>query len=83
MKSVCVLHVLTVDAYKKIAEIVDPQANVQIVVGNSVAAGIKLINQQQLIFPASRIVFFISVSYSRKYSLICLMLNSPSIVFFP
>jgi hypothetical protein len=44
MKSVCILHVLTVDAYQNIAEIVDRQANVQIVVGKSVAAGIVLIN---------------------------------------
>jgi hypothetical protein len=47
--SVCVLDVLTADAYRKIAEIVDHQAGVQIVVGKSVAAGIILINQQQLI----------------------------------
>jgi len=45
MKSVWVLHVLTADAYKKIAEIVDRQANVQIVVGKSVAAGKVLIKQ--------------------------------------
>ena len=42
--SVCVLHVLTVDAYQKIAKIADRQASVQIVVGKSVAAGIVLIN---------------------------------------
>ena len=41
---VCVLDVLTVDAYQNIAEIADRQANVQIVVGNSIAAGIVLIN---------------------------------------
>jgi hypothetical protein len=41
---VCVLDVLTVDAYQNIAEIVDRQANVQIVVGKSVAAGIVSIN---------------------------------------
>jgi hypothetical protein len=44
MKSVCVLHVLTVDAYQKIAKIADHQTIVQIVVGKSVAAGIILIN---------------------------------------
>ena len=49
MKSVCVLDVLTVDAYQKIAKIADRQVSVQIVVGNSVAAGILLTNQQQLI----------------------------------
>jgi hypothetical protein len=49
MKSVCVLHVLTVDAYQKIAKIADRQASVQIVVRTSVAAGIILVNQQQLI----------------------------------
>ncbi len=49
MKSVCVLHVLTVDAYQKIAKIADRQVIVQIVVGKSVVAGIILIKQQQLI----------------------------------
>jgi hypothetical protein len=49
MKSVCVLHVLTVDAYQKIAKIADHQANVQIVVGKSVVVGIISINQLQLI----------------------------------
>ena len=43
--SVCVLDVLTVDAYQKIAKIADRQVSVQIVVGKSVAAGIILINQ--------------------------------------
>ena len=47
--SVCVLDVLTVDAYQKIAEIVDRQVNVQIVIGKSVAAGIISIKQRQLI----------------------------------
>jgi hypothetical protein len=42
--SVCVLDVLTVDAYQKIAKIADHQASVQIVVGMS-AAGLILINQ--------------------------------------
>jgi hypothetical protein len=42
--SICVLDVLTVDACQKIAEMVDRQANVQIVVGKSVAAGIVSIN---------------------------------------
>jgi hypothetical protein len=41
--------VLTVDAYQKIAKIADHQTSVQIVVGKSAAAGIILINQQQLI----------------------------------
>ncbi len=43
--SVCVLHVLTADAYRKIAKIADHQASVQIVVGKIVAAGIVSINQ--------------------------------------
>ena len=42
--SVCVLHVLTADAYRKIAKIADHQASVQIVVV-VVAAGIVSINQ--------------------------------------
>ena len=42
---VCVLDVLTADAYLKIAKIADRQASVQIVVGMSVAAGIVSINQ--------------------------------------
>jgi hypothetical protein len=45
MKSVCVLHVLTLDAYQKTAKIADHQANVQIVVGKSVVAGTIMINQ--------------------------------------
>ena len=47
--SICVLDVLTVDPYQKIAKIADHQTSVQIVVGKSVVAGIILINQQQLI----------------------------------
>jgi hypothetical protein len=47
--SVCVLDVLTVDAYQKIAKIADHRTSVQTVVGKSVAAGIILVNQQQLI----------------------------------
>jgi hypothetical protein len=43
--SVCVLDVLTVNAYQKIAKRADHQRSVQIVVGKSVAAGIILINQ--------------------------------------
>ncbi|MFZ0895839.1 MAG: hypothetical protein WAZ77_15200, partial [Candidatus Nitrosopolaris sp.] len=39
---ICVLHVLTVNAYQKIAKIAHRQVSVQIVVGNSVAAGILL-----------------------------------------
>jgi hypothetical protein len=50
MNSICLLDVLTVDAYQKIAKIADRQASVQIVVGKSVVAGIVLINQEQLIF---------------------------------
>ena len=46
MKSVCVLHVLTVAAYQKIAKIADHQVSVQIVVGKIVVARILLINQQ-------------------------------------
>ena len=45
MKCICVLDVLTVDAYQKNAIIADHQVSVQIVVGKSVAAGIVLINQ--------------------------------------
>jgi hypothetical protein len=45
MNSVCLLDVLTVDAYQKNANIADHQVSVQIVVGKSVAAGIVLINQ--------------------------------------
>jgi len=41
--SVCVLDVLTVDAYQKIAEIADHQGSLQIVIGKSVATGIVLI----------------------------------------
>jgi len=44
--SVCVLDVLTVYAYQKIAKIADHQARVLIIVGKSVAAGIILINRQ-------------------------------------
>ena len=51
--TVCVLDVLTVDAYQKIAKIADHQTSVQIVVGKSVAAGIILINYLQLIFTNS------------------------------
>ncbi|MGB6673017.1 MAG: hypothetical protein WBE34_11330 [Candidatus Nitrosopolaris sp.] len=40
---------LTAVAYLKIAKIADHQTNVQIVVGKSVAAGIILVNQLQLI----------------------------------
>ena len=47
--SVCVLHVLTADAYRKIAKIADHQASVQIVLGKSVAAGTISIKQHQLI----------------------------------
>ena len=47
---VCVLDVLTVDVYRKIAKIADHQASVQIAVGKSVVAGIILISQEQLIF---------------------------------
>jgi hypothetical protein len=43
---ICVLDVLTVDAYQKIAKIADHQVNVQSVVGKSVVAGIIMINQQ-------------------------------------
>jgi hypothetical protein len=43
--SVCILDVLTVNAYQKIAKRADHQRSVQIVVGKSVAAGIILINQ--------------------------------------
>jgi hypothetical protein len=41
--------VLTVGAHQKNARIADHQVSVQIVVGNSVVAGIVLINQQELI----------------------------------
>jgi len=55
-----------VDAYQTNARIADHQISVQIVVGKSVAAGVVLINQWQLIFThrtySSRSVFFISVS---------------------
>jgi hypothetical protein len=44
--SVCVLDVLTVDAYQKNAKIADRQVSVQSVVGKSVVAGIVLINRQ-------------------------------------
>jgi hypothetical protein len=46
---VCELDALTVDAYQKITKIADRQASVQIVVGKSVAPGIILVNQLQLI----------------------------------
>jgi hypothetical protein len=46
--SVCILDVRTVDAYRKNAKRADHEMSVQIVVGKSVAAGIILINQQQL-----------------------------------
>jgi len=46
--SVCVLHVLTVNAYQKNTRIPDRQVSVQNVVGKSVAAGMVLINQLQL-----------------------------------
>ena len=77
---ICVLDVLTVNAYQKIAKIAHRQVSVQIVVGNNVAAGILLTDQQQLI-STHRTHFsfsdsFISVSFSAKYSLISLMLNS-------
>src|SRR5437899_624748 len=80
--SVCVLDVLTADAYQKIAKIADHQVSVQIVVGKSVAAGILLTNQQQLISTHRThcslfmYCFFISVSYSGKYCFICSMLKS-------
>ena len=43
--SVCILDVLTVDAYQMTAKIADHQVSVQIVVGKSVVAGIISINQ--------------------------------------
>ena len=47
--SICVLDVLTVDAYQNNVKVVDHQTNVQIVVGKSVAAGTISIKQHQLI----------------------------------
>jgi hypothetical protein len=47
--SICVLDVLTVDAYQKVAKVADRQASVQTVVGKSVVAGIISVNQLQLI----------------------------------
>ena len=47
--SVCVSNMLTVDAYQKNAKIADHHVTVQTVVRKSVAAGMILINQQQLI----------------------------------
>ena len=47
--SVCLLDVLTVDAYQNNVKVADHQTSVQIVVGNSVVAGIILVNQLQLI----------------------------------
>jgi hypothetical protein len=46
--SVCILDVLIVDVYQMTAKIADHQVSVQIVVGNSVVAGIILVNQLQL-----------------------------------